>query len=157
MSRQHGDPGSAPQRLGTATPFRHLRASDRETPKRKVLVAEDSPVVRLYLRHTLEHAGMGLEVYEAEDGLDAASSLERENFDLFICDLNLPQVDGRQVCALIAEKRKRRPFPILVFSSDRHAAQEVLAKQDPGIVFLQKPASAADIIAKVTALLAIPK
>ena len=58
-----------------------------------VLVVDDSPVVRLTLRHILEP--LGYRVHEAEDGRAAMQSLESGAVvDCVLCDIDMPEVDG---------------------------------------------------------------
>ena len=64
---------------------------------RKVLVADDDPMIRLLARATLEN--LGLEVSEAGDGVVAVSLFEKSYFDLVLLDLDMPRLDGLSACA----------------------------------------------------------
>lgn len=157
MANLHGDPGLASDHPERATPFRRLPALNGEKPKRKILIAEDSAVVRLYLRHTLENGALHVEVHEAEDGMDAIAAMERCDYDLVICDLSMPNLDGRDFCTLVRSNRKMKPLPILIFTSSYQSRKDPQFAGDPAIYFLQKPATASEIVGRVDGLLAAPK
>ena len=67
--------------------------ADTATPaKARVLVVDDSSLVRLYYRSALERAGF--EVKEAINGIEAMEKVLSESFDLVIVDVNMPRMDG---------------------------------------------------------------
>jgi len=72
----------------------------------RVLIADDDHEVRQVIRTVLEDEGY--HVAEAENGHKATLSLRQESFDLFICDLFMPNKDGLET---IREMRLR--FPLL--------------------------------------------
>src|SRR3954447_20899037 len=58
----------------------------------RILVVDDSSLVRLYYRDALEKAGY--EVEQAMNGLEAMEKALAERFDLLIVDVNMPKMDG---------------------------------------------------------------
>lgn len=58
----------------------------------RILIAEDNPTNRLLLRRQLDM--LGYHVDEAEDGLQALSLIQKQEYDLLITDLNMPRMDG---------------------------------------------------------------
>src|SRR6188472_760467 len=58
----------------------------------RVLVVDDSSLVRLYYRSALEKAGF--EVEQAINGIEAMEKVLSEPFDLVIVDVNMPRMDG---------------------------------------------------------------
>ena len=67
--------------------------ADIATPaKARVLVVDDSSLVRLYYRSALETAGF--EVKQAINGIEAMEKVLSESFDLVIVDVNMPRMDG---------------------------------------------------------------
>jgi len=83
--------------------------------QQRILLADDEPrllhVVGLYL--TME----GFEVREAQDGAEALSMLDTEQFDLAILDVMMPNVDGIEVCRQIRARPQTQSMPVLVFTS----------------------------------------
>ena len=62
------------------------------TAKARILVVDDSSLVRLYYRSTLEKAGF--EVEQAINGIEAMERVLSQRFDLLIVDVNMPRMDG---------------------------------------------------------------
>ena len=61
-------------------------------PRGRILVVDDSSLVRLYCRECLERAGF--EVDQAINGLEAMEKILAQTFDLVIVDVNMPRMDG---------------------------------------------------------------
>lgn len=79
---------------------------------KRILVTEDEPEIRMYLRMLLE--GDGFSVEEAEDGAVALHKLATERFDMMLLDLMMPNVDGFEVLArLTPEQRERLPIVVV--------------------------------------------
>ena len=62
------------------------------TAKARILVVDDSSLVRLYYRSALEEAGF--EVEQAINGIEAMERVLSQPFDLVIVDVNMPRMDG---------------------------------------------------------------
>ena len=60
--------------------------------KARILVVDDSSLVRLYCRDVLEKAGF--EVEQAINGIEAMEKVLEQTFDLVIVDVNMPRMDG---------------------------------------------------------------
>jgi DNA-binding response OmpR family regulator len=71
---------------------------------RTVVVAEDDPSMRNLLHETLEQAGWKVLAYS--DGAAAWTEIERGSAQLAVLDLNLPKLDGLQVCRRIRNDPK---------------------------------------------------
>jgi CheY-like chemotaxis protein len=114
----------------------------------KVLVVDDTPLVRAVLRRSLEAAGYT--VQEANDGQGALAQLALGTVDLVLSDIRMPNMDG---CALALEIRRRAPqVPILFVSGyDAHL---------PGVELpapvLTKPFTPAHLIERVRQMLTAP-
>ena len=72
-------------------------AADLEPVHRRFLVVEDSPTVRLYLRHSLQALYPGCEVLEAGDGDAGLRLLCEQQYDGVMLDLQMPGLDGVEV------------------------------------------------------------
>jgi two-component system chemotaxis response regulator CheV len=99
----------------------HLQRADLERSNvdvdftgKKILVAEDSPAVRAMLVNELTENGG--EVIQAGDGQIAWDVYQKEDFDLVICDVEMPQMDGLNVVLRIRQS-KRPDTPVIVYSS----------------------------------------
>ncbi len=80
----------------------------------RVLLADDTPEIRVLLRVTLETDGRFEVVAQAGDGLEALAMIEAHAPDLIVLDMAMPEMDGLQV---LSEMRSRGLTPkVLAFS-----------------------------------------
>lgn len=77
----------------------------------RVLVVDDDPTSRLLARAALKDR---ITVVEAENGLVAVETLERETFDLAVLDLDMPLMDGFGVINRARQRPESRYMPIIV-------------------------------------------
>jgi two-component system cell cycle response regulator len=90
--------------------------------KAKILMVEDTLTQAMMLQHMLESDGYT--VQHAKDGQDALRILgETSDFpDLIITDINMPGLDGYQMCQKIKSEDKWRKIPIVLLASLLEAA-----------------------------------
>jgi len=97
----------------------------RERSDKKIVIAEDSPLLRKLLNDTLTEAGYAnLEFFE--NGLDAFNYLEQltkvtsdisEHVQIVVTDIEMPQMDGHALTKKIKEHNNLTKLPVLIFSS----------------------------------------
>jgi two-component system, chemotaxis family, chemotaxis protein CheV len=101
------------------------RLGKRERSNKKLLVAEDSPLLRKLLFDTLSEAGF-LDVEFFENGLDALKYLENlansgkdvtKEVQLVITDIEMPQMDGLHFTKRVKEHPQLSKLPVIIFSS----------------------------------------
>ncbi|MCP3741825.1 chemotaxis protein [Rossellomorea sp. BNER] len=97
----------------------------RERIHKKIVVAEDSPLLRKLLNDTLSEAGY-MDVEFFENGHDALKYLEslaaasvaiEEKVQLVITDIEMPQMDGHHLTKRIKNHEILRKLPCIIFSS----------------------------------------
>jgi len=81
----------------------------------RLLVVDDNKVNRLLLTRSLELQGHS--VASAENGRVALEMLRRENFDLLLLDMEMPEMDGFQVLEQLVNDLQLRDLPVIVTSS----------------------------------------
>jgi class 3 adenylate cyclase len=81
----------------------------------RLLVADDNKVNRLLLGRSLEV--LGHRVAMAENGRVALELLQRENFDLLLLDMEMPEMSGFEVLERLVADQRLRDLPVLVTSS----------------------------------------
>jgi adenylate cyclase len=81
----------------------------------RILVVDDNRVNRLLLGRGLEEQGHGVEF--AEHGRQALELLGREQFDLMLLDVMMPEVDGYEVLAAMKEDPHLRDLPVIMTTS----------------------------------------
>lgn len=96
----------------------------RNRSDKKILIAEDSPLLRKLLNDTMNEAGyMNLEFFE--NGKDAYAFLEasaetnniEDVIQLVVTDIEMPQMDGHHLTKKIKENPKLMKLPVIIFSS----------------------------------------
>lgn len=120
----------------------------------KVLVVEDSPTMRQLLIFALKRV-RGIEITEAQDGVDGLKKLSAERFDLILTDINMPIMDGLKLVSLIRNDPSYSKVPIVVIttegaSEDRERALTLGANE-----YITKPIQTSKIIDTAKRLLGI--
>lgn len=103
----------------------------------RVLIVDDSPVLRLLLRSLMEDEGF--EVREAESGEHALRLLEDYRPDIVTMDVHMPGMDGYETTARILE-RYALPVVVVTASADAYAAATAMHALEAGaLAVLDKP------------------
>ncbi len=77
----------------------------------KVLIVDDSTVMRRIVRNTLRKAGFsGFDVVEAGDGQEALATVKSECPDLILSDWNMPNMTGIAFLTALREDGNKTPF-----------------------------------------------
>lgn len=116
--------------------------------QRTILVVDDDPHIRQLLVFALAKAGLA--VREAKDGEEALAMAAEQPPDLMILDINMPRLDGLEVC------RRLRPqvtTPILFLSSRDDEIDRVVGIELGGDDYVVKPFSPREVVARVMAIL----
>ncbi len=118
----------------------------------RVLVVDDDPVSRTLARSLLETAGFN--VTEAGDGMGAIQALAAGmEFDLCVLDLNMPNVDGRQVLQQIRSTLATAGLPVIVLTGDNDGEAEIELMQAGADDYIRKPLDAGRFMVRVQATL----
>lgn len=80
----------------------------------KILVIEDEAAIRRVLVKILTEENDSYQVEEAEDGLIGIEKIKKDDFDLVLCDIKMPKMDGVEV--LEAVKKIKPEVPIVMIS-----------------------------------------
>ncbi len=83
--------------------------------KAKVLLVDDSRLIRMGLRRSLEEIGVK-DIVEAGDGREAIETLVREHFDLMLLDMEMPEMNGMEVLAVLRDTPHHPWPPVIVIS-----------------------------------------
>lgn len=85
----------------------------------RVLIVDDSPVMRTFIRRTIVLSGMeGAEILEASDGLEALNLLRAQWVDVVLTDINMPSMDGEQLVRCLEADDLLKSVPVVIVSTD---------------------------------------
>jgi DNA-binding response OmpR family regulator len=119
----------------------------RITVKPKILVVEDQPEVLNLMMLLLE--GAGFEVCGAQNGRDGIRLAQKEEFDLVILDVNLPEKNGFEVCAWLKQDFRFSRTPIIFTSGDWNEENRRRALELGAADFIDKPLDAPFFLQKI--------
>lgn len=118
----------------------------------RILVVDDDPHIREVLAFALSKAGM--EIDQAADGEDAMALIGARKPDLMILDINMPRLDGLELCRrLRASNGAVAQLPILFLSSRDDEIDRILGIELGGDDYVVKPFSPREVVARVGAIL----
>ena len=102
----------------------------------KILIIEDEEAIRRVLTKILKEENRSYDIFEASDGLLAIEFIKNQDFDLILCDIKMPKMDGLEV--LEATKKIKPDIPIVMISGHgdletavetmRHGAYDYISK-----------------------------
>jgi two-component system alkaline phosphatase synthesis response regulator PhoP len=118
------------------------------TEMKKILVVDDEQQLVKVLRGYLEKAGYA--VVTAYDGLEALTVMQKEKPDFAILDLNLPGMDGLDVCKTI---RRDSDIPILMLTARVEETDKLIGLELGADDYVVKPFSPREVVARVRTIL----
>lgn len=110
----------------------------------RILLIEDEPQMRRFLRITLQ--GQGYELIEAITGQDGLTQVATRNPDIVLLDLGLPDIDGLEVTERLREWSR---VPIIVLSAREQEEDKIKALDAGADDYLTKPFSAGELLARI--------
>ncbi|MGH1366777.1 MAG: response regulator [Calditrichia bacterium] len=120
---------------------------DKET---FILIVEDYPEVRLYLKRLLSRY---FSVLEAEDGVQALKMAQNMMPDLILSDLMMPKMDGLEFCTHIKTNEQTSHIPVVLLTAHPSADTEVKGLQIGADDYIVKPFSAQSLLARISNLI----
>ena len=103
----------------------------------KILIIEDEASIRRVLVKILTEENAQYQVFEAEDGLIGTEMIKNEDFDLVLCDIKMPKMDGVEV--LQAVKKIKPEIPMVMISGHGDLETAVNTMRMGAFDYISKP------------------
>jgi DNA-binding response OmpR family regulator len=119
--------------------------------EKRVLVVEDEPTVAKLIGEVLEEAGMHVEV-----AISARKALERarsEVYDLVICDIKMPDLDGREMYRMLTEEGRATREQLLFVTGDIVTPSTREFLQANRLAFVAKPFRLEELMERIRQML----
>jgi len=129
-----------------------LEPSVPTTPRKKVLVIDDSATIRKSAEVTLSKHGFQVEV--ACNGFEAMSAMVRFAPDLVFVDIMMPRLDGYQTCAIIKQNGRFRNTPVIMLSSKDGLLDRARGRLVGADDYMTKPFSSGELLAALRRIFA---
>ena len=103
----------------------------------RILVIEDEPAIRRVLSKILLDENKDYEVDEASDGVEGLEKIKKEEYDLVLCDIKMPKMDGMEV--LTETKKIKLEVPFVMISGHGDLETAVSAMKLGAYDYISKP------------------
>jgi two-component system chemotaxis response regulator CheY len=120
--------------------------------RQRILIVEDSPTMRQLLAFALRRLP-GVDIVEAQDGMDGLRKLSSDHFDLALIDINMPVMDGLKLIGLMRGEDELREVPVVVITTEGAEEDRERALRLGADEYLTKPIRANRVLAVARSLL----
>ena len=103
----------------------------------KILVIEDEEAIRRVLKKILTEQDAAYDVYVAANGIDGLHEIEKQQFDLVLCDIKMPKMDGIEVLQNI--KSRKPDLPVIMISGHGDLETAVGTMRMGAFDYISKP------------------
>lgn len=118
----------------------------------RIAIVEDDPIMQEVMRDTLRPEGYELVVFP--DGESALKSIPGEKPDLIILDVNLPGMNGFEVCRGLKSDPKVKHVPVLMLTGEAREVEQRVEGLDLGAEdYMFKPVSPRVLVSRVRGIL----
>lgn len=108
-----------------------------------LLIVDDSPAMRSFIRRVLEISGFAAgQCVEAANGEEALELLGRQWIDVILTDINMPRMNGEEFLRRLEADALLRTIPVIVISTDRTESRVRRMLEMGARGYVEKPFSA---------------
>ncbi len=100
----------------------------------KLLIAEDHPIFRKGLKDILQDAFPETKIIECDNGADALATIEKECPDISILDINMPEMNGLDVCKQVIKKKIDTRVIILTMYREKEMIRKAMLSGASGYI-----------------------
>ena len=118
--------------------------------KKKILVVDDEPNIRSLVSKMLDKDYIVIEATNGEEAIDIA---KRQEPDLILMDLIMPQMDGYTACSSIKTDQATKGIPVVMLTGVGHEFNKKFAREMGADAYITKPFSADELLRQVKQVL----
>jgi two-component system, chemotaxis family, chemotaxis protein CheY len=119
-----------------------------------ILIVDDSSVVRKIIRRAISNTQLEIgEIHEAGDGVEAMNILRQHTFDAVLTDLNMPNMNGRELLAAIKAEPQWKDLPVMLITTETRLDDVLDAVNKGATGYIKKPFTPSDIENKLIPIL----
>ena len=111
---------------------------------KRILIVDDEPHVIRIMKRALVKAGY--EVDEAANGIQAINIIDQAHPDVLITDIDMPRMNGKELCIHIEKALPDRKFRIYILTSRAEDEHRAWSSSIHNLEFLEKPVSLRKLI-----------
>jgi len=143
------------QRLAGEQALRfEFRAPKERIMAKRVLIVDDSQMVRTILSFTVETAGYDHEC--AASGSEALEMLASQAFDIALVDLNMPNMDGYSLIRKVRAELAMHAMPIIIITTAAEATDRERGFEAGADLYLVKPVDEQELVMNIKMLIGDP-
>ncbi len=120
-----------------------------------VACIDDSPAIQRVVKFTLESSGY--RVVNIKESLKALTALLNPKPDLILMDINMPDIDGYQLCSLCNKSAALRDIPIIMLTGRDGILDRVKAKMVGAVGYISKPFLPQELVKVVNSYLSVTR
>lgn len=122
--------------------------------KLKILIVDDSSVMRKIVERALRQSGIELsEVLEASNGAEALTEVQKGGLDMIFSDINMPVMDGLEFLKNLAGVEAAKGVPVVMITTEGSEARVVEALSAGAKGYLRKPFTPEQVKERIAPLL----
>ncbi len=119
--------------------------------KKKILIADDEPSIRLTVTKMLDKDYIVLKATNGEEAVDIAKG---QRPDLILMDLMMPKMDGYTACSMIKADQATKVIPVIILTAVSHELNKKFAMETGADGYITKPFTTQELMGVITPLLA---
>lgn len=119
----------------------------------KVLLIDDQDTLRAMVRDILEDWNEALEIEDVDNGFEGLKLLQNGDYDLLICDIMMPDLNGFEVLHAVRKQCPNPEMPILMLTAETEPESIARGVTLGATSYLTKPFNGEELIQCVQALL----
>jgi len=118
--------------------------------KKKLLIADDEPTIRLMVRRVFEREYV---VLEAKNGKEAVDLALHHTPDIILMDTMMPETDGLTALNIIKNNKRTSSIPVIMFTGVGSELNEALAMDLGARAYLRKPVTPQELLDAVSKII----